>query len=80
MCGLSNSSLREKMLKLNNVEVKYATVLLVLRGISLEVREEAIVALLGGNGAGKSTVLKAISGLLHTELGEVTDGSIEYEG
>ncbi|NWF92264.1 MAG: ABC transporter ATP-binding protein [Syntrophaceae bacterium] len=68
------------MLKLNNVEVKYVGVILVLRGVSLEVRDGAIVALLGSNGAGKTTTLKAISGLLHTELGEVTAGSIEYDG
>lgn len=68
------------MLKLNNIEVKYVGVILVLRGVSLEVREGSIVALLGSNGAGKTTTLKAISGLLHTELGEVTAGSIEYEG
>jgi branched-chain amino acid transport system ATP-binding protein len=68
------------VLKLNNVEVKYVGVILVLRGVSLEVRESSIVALLGSNGAGKTTTLKAISGLLHTELGEVTAGSIEFEG
>ncbi len=68
------------MLKLSNVEVKYAGVILVLRGVSFEIRKGTIVSLLGSNGAGKSTTLKAISGLLHTELGEVTAGSIEYEG
>lgn len=68
------------MLKLHNIEVKYVGVILVLRGVSLEVREGSMVALLGSNGAGKTTTLKAISGLLHTELGEVTAGSIEYEG
>lgn len=68
------------MLKLNNVEVKYVGLILVLRGVSLEVKEGSVVALLGSNGAGKTTTLKAISGLLHTELGEVTAGSIEYEG
>lgn len=68
------------MLKLNNVEVKYAGVILVLRGVSLEVGDRKIVALLGANGAGKTTTLKAISGLLRTELGEVTDGSIEFDG
>lgn len=68
------------MLKLNNVEVKYAGVILVLRGVSLEIRDGAIVSLLGSNGAGKTTTLKAISGLLQTELGEVTAGSIEYHG
>jgi branched-chain amino acid transport system ATP-binding protein len=69
-----------KVLKLSNVEVKYAGVILVLRGVSLEVSDGAIVALLGSNGAGKTTTLKSVSGLLHTELGEVTAGSIEYEG
>jgi branched-chain amino acid transport system ATP-binding protein len=68
------------MLKLSNVEVKYAGVILVLRGVSLEIGSGTIVSLLGSNGAGKTTTLKAISGLLHTELGEVTAGTIEYEG
>ena len=68
------------MLKLNNVEVKYVGVILVLRGVSIEVGDGKIVALLGANGAGKTTTLKAISGLLGTELGEVTDGSIEFDG
>lgn len=68
------------MLNLANIEVMYASVILVLRGISLKLEEGAIVTLLGSNGAGKTTTLKAISGLLHTELGEVTAGSIEYDG
>jgi len=68
------------VLKLNNVEVKYVGVILVLRGVSLEIRDGAIISLLGSNGAGKTTTLKAISGLLHTELGEVTAGTIEYDG
>ena len=68
------------MLNLVNIEVMYASVILVLRGISLKLDEGAIVALLGSNGAGKTTTLKAISGLLRTELGEVTAGSIEYDG
>ena len=68
------------MLKLNNIEVVYSDVILVLRGVSLEVGDGKIVALLGANGAGKTTTLKAISGLLHTELGEVTRGSIEFGG
>jgi branched-chain amino acid transport system ATP-binding protein len=68
------------VLKLSNVEVKYVGVILVLRGVSLEIRDGTIIALLGSNGAGKTTTLKAISGLLHTELGEVTAGSIEYDG
>jgi len=68
------------MLKLNNIEVVYSDVILVLRGISLEVGEGQIVSVLGANGAGKSTALKAISGLLRTQEGEVTRGSIEFEG
>ena len=67
------------MLKLNNVEVIYNDVILVLKGVSLEVPEGGIVTLLGANGAGKTTTLKAISGLLHTELGEVTEGNINFE-
>jgi branched-chain amino acid transport system ATP-binding protein len=70
----------DKVLKVNNVEVKYAGVILILRGVSLEVRDGTIIALLGSNGAGKTTTLKAISGLLRTELGEVTAGSIEFNG
>jgi branched-chain amino acid transport system ATP-binding protein len=68
------------MLTLKNVEVVYDDVILVLKGLSLEVPTGKIVALLGSNGAGKSTTLKAISGLLHAEEGEVTDGAIELEG
>ncbi|MDQ3809150.1 MAG: ABC transporter ATP-binding protein [Chloroflexota bacterium] len=67
------------MLRLTNVEVRYDRVILVLKGLSLEVPEGSIVALLGANGAGKSTTLKAISGLLKSEDGEVTDGSIEFQ-
>jgi branched-chain amino acid transport system ATP-binding protein len=66
------------MLKLNNIEVTYLNVIRVLHGVSLNVEDGAIVALLGANGAGKSTTLKAISGLLHVEEGEVTEGSIEW--
>ncbi len=68
------------MLKLNNIEVIYDQVILVLKGVSLEVPLGRIVALLGANGAGKSTTLKAISGLLRPERGEVTEGSIEFMG
>ena len=68
------------MLRLNNIEVIYHNVILVLKGVSLEIAPGKIIALLGGNGAGKTTTLKAISGLLRTEVGEVTDGSIEFEG
>ena len=68
------------MLRLNNIEVKYLGVILVLKGVSFELPEGKIVALLGANGAGKTTTLKAVSGFLHTEEGEVTDGSIEFDG
>ena len=68
------------MLKLNNIEVTYLNVIRVLHGVSLSVEDGTIVALLGANGAGKSTTLKAISGLLHVEEGQVTDGSIEWNG
>jgi branched-chain amino acid transport system ATP-binding protein len=68
------------MLKLNNVEVIYSDVILVLKGLSLTVEQGQIVALLGANGAGKTTTLKAISGLLKAEEGEVTDGTIEFLG
>lgn len=67
-------------LVLKNVEVKYMGVILVLRGISVEVENGSIVTLLGSNGAGKTTTLKAISGLLKIEDGKVTDGTIEFEG
>ncbi|MFN8484485.1 MAG: ABC transporter ATP-binding protein [Anaerolineae bacterium] len=66
------------MLTLNNVEVIYSDVILVLKGMSLKVDEGQIVALLGSNGAGKSTTLKAISGLLKPEDGEVADGEILF--
>lgn len=68
------------MLKLNNIEVTYLNVIRVLHGVSIAIEDGAIIALLGANGAGKSTTLKAISGLLHIEEGEVTDGSIEWNG
>jgi len=68
------------MLALNNIEVIYDGVILVLKGVSLSVREGGITTLLGANGAGKTTTLKAISGLLHSERGEVTKGSIEFGG
>ncbi|MBN4083064.1 ABC transporter ATP-binding protein [bacterium AH-315-B06] len=68
------------VLNLNNVEVIYDGVILVLRGISIQVREGAITTVLGANGAGKSTTLKAISGQLRAERGEVTRGSIEFKG
>lgn len=68
------------MLKLNNIEVMYHKVILVLKGVSLELDEGSIISLLGANGARKTTTLKAISGLLVTEEGEVTDGDIEFNG
>src|SRR3989449_8441628 len=67
------------MLTLNNIEVIYDGVILVLKGVSLNVREGGITTLLGANGAGKTTTLKAISGLLRSERGEVTKGSIEFK-
>jgi len=70
----------DSILKINNIEVKYHEVILVLKGVSIEVPKGVIVALLGANGAGKSTTLKAVSGLLKHEDGEVTDGSIEFMG
>jgi branched-chain amino acid transport system ATP-binding protein len=68
------------MLNVNNIEVIYDKAILVLKGMSLAVEEGKIVALLGSNGAGKSTTLKAISGLLKAEEGEVTDGDIRFLG
>jgi len=68
------------MLQVNNIEVTYMNIIQVLRGVSLEVGDGKIVALLGANGAGKTSTLKAISGLLKTEEGEVTDGSIVFDG
>lgn len=68
------------MLTLNNIEVIYNDVILVLKGLSFHVEKGSIVALLGANGAGKSTTLKSISGLLKPENGEVTDGTIVYDG
>jgi branched-chain amino acid transport system ATP-binding protein len=68
------------LLEVNNIEVVYSEVILVLRGLSLAVPKGEIVALLGANGAGKSTTLKAISGLLKTEEGQVTRGDIRFDG
>jgi branched-chain amino acid transport system ATP-binding protein len=70
----------EKILAVNNIEVIYDHVILVLKGVSLDVPKGGIVALLGANGAGKTTTLKAISNLLHAERGDVTKGSILFEG
>jgi branched-chain amino acid transport system ATP-binding protein len=68
------------LLQLNNISVVYSDVIQVLKGVSLLVRKGQIVSLLGSNGAGKSTALKAISGLLKPENGKVTEGTIYYEG
>jgi branched-chain amino acid transport system ATP-binding protein len=68
------------LLSVTNVEVIYDEVILVLRGLSMKVPEGSIVALLGSNGAGKSTTLKAVSGLLPSERGEITDGEITFDG
>lgn len=68
------------MLEVNNIEVVYNDVILVLKGISLRVPQGGIVALLGANGAGKTTTLKAIAGLLKMQNGELTGGSISFEG
>jgi branched-chain amino acid transport system ATP-binding protein len=70
----------EPLLLVNNIEVIYHNVILVLKGMSLHVQEGQMVAVLGNNGAGKTTTLKAISGLLKSEDGEVTDGSIMFKG
>jgi branched-chain amino acid transport system ATP-binding protein len=67
------------MLEINNIEVVYNTVVLVLRGISLRVESGQVVTLMGPNGAGKSTTLKAVSGLLRKEMGDVTRGSIYWD-
>jgi len=69
---------KDTLLEVNNIEVIYNHVILVLKGVSLGVPKGGITALLGGNGAGKTTTLKAISNLLHSERGEVTKGSIVY--
>ena len=70
----------DRILSVNNIEVIYDHVILVLKGVSLEVPRGGIVALLGANGAGKTTTLKAISNLLHAERGEVSKGSIHFDG
>jgi branched-chain amino acid transport system ATP-binding protein len=70
----------EALLEVNNIEVIYNHVILVLKGVSLKVPKGGITALLGGNGAGKSTTLKAISGLLASERGDITKGQITYRG
>ncbi|MDY6880370.1 MAG: ABC transporter ATP-binding protein [Desulfatiglans sp.] len=68
------------MLQVNNIEVDYHRVMLALRGVTLEVADGTLVALLGANGAGKSTTLKAVSGLLYSEVGRVSRGNIQWDG
>ncbi|HJX88198.1 MAG TPA: ATP-binding cassette domain-containing protein, partial [Gemmatimonadales bacterium] len=68
------------MLALNNIEVMYDGVILVLKGVSVNVKEGGITTLLGANGAGKTTTLKAISGVLRSERGDITKGSVEFDG
>src|SRR6202162_5905807 len=80
MSAVLKPETQQACLSVNNVEVIYDHVILVLKGVSLEVHEGRIVALLGANGAGKSTTLKAISNLLRAERGEVTKGSVEFDG
>ncbi len=75
-----NAPANGALLRVNNIEVIYDHVILVLKGVSLEVPEGGIVALLGANGAGKSTTLKAISNLLGAERGVVTKGTITFKG
>src|SRR5258708_34960805 len=72
-------TLQSALVAVNNIEVIYNHVILVLKGVSLQVPAGGIVALLGANGAGQTTTLKAISNLLRAERGEVTKGSIEYK-
>ncbi|RED12282.1 ABC transporter ATP-binding protein [Pontivivens insulae] len=77
---LDAAKTEETLLEVNNIEVIYNHVILVLKGVSLSVPKGGITALLGGNGAGKTTTLKSISGLLASERGEITKGSIQYRG
>lgn len=76
---MANSN-HDPLLRVNNIEVIYEHVILVLKGVSLHVPQGGIVSLLGANGAGKSTTLKAISNLVKAERGEVTKGTVEFEG
>jgi branched-chain amino acid transport system ATP-binding protein len=76
----AKSQTRQPFLVVNNIEVVYSQLILVLKGVSLDVPKGEIVALLGANGAGKTTTLRAISNLLHSERGEVTKGSITFDG
>src|SRR6202158_5039094 len=77
---IAESTAAAPILTLNNIEVVYDRVILVLKGVSLTIPRGGIAALLGANGAGKTTTLKAISNLLHSERGEVTKGSIVFDG
>jgi len=79
-CMQPNTDSARPLLSVNNIEVVYNKVVLVLRGMSMQVAAGGITTLLGANGAGKSTTLKAISGLLHSEEGKVTRGSIMFDG
>ncbi|MBN8534035.1 MAG: ABC transporter ATP-binding protein [Rhizobiales bacterium] len=80
MNAAPQAAIAEPILSVNNIEVIYDHVVLVLKGVSLTVPRGGIVALLGANGAGKTTTLKAISNLLKAERGDVTKGSIIFEG
>ncbi|MGF1623040.1 MAG: ABC transporter ATP-binding protein [Rhodomicrobiaceae bacterium] len=76
----ASASKTDNILEVKNIEVVFSDVILVLRGMSMEAKRGKITALLGANGAGKSTTLKAIAGLLHTEDGEITRGDVLYDG
>jgi branched-chain amino acid transport system ATP-binding protein len=80
MSATAVSADSDNILAINNIEVIYDHVILVLKGVSLNVPKRGIVAILGANGAGKTTTLKAISNLLHAERGEVSKGSIIFDG
>ena len=80
MTTAEQSSAASTVLSINNIEVVYDHVILVLKGVSLELPEGGIVTLLGANGAGKTTTLKAVSNILKAERGDVTKGSIEFRG
>jgi branched-chain amino acid transport system ATP-binding protein len=80
MSAVPKTNSQTGLLNINNIEVIYDHVILVLKGVSLSVPEGGIVALLGANGAGKTTTLKAISNLLRSERGDVTKGTIEFRG
>lgn len=75
---VTKNNTADDLLIVNNIEVVYSHVILVLKGVSLKVKKGGITALLGGNGAGKSTTLKSISNLLASERGEVTKGSVTF--